>query len=365
MLAAGPDLDALREQLRPRLRAQLAAATAPFERSGLRDWTIGELPRSIALPGTGESVRAYPALVDEGDSVAVRAFETPGAQAARDARGHARRCCASSCPRRCARCSAGLPGAAALTLAGAPHGGASAVLDDALNAAFDELIASGGGPAWDEAGFAALRAHVAQRLPATTPRDRRRGGRVLDAAAELRARLDALSADPALQPARLDVAGQLGSLVHPGFIAATGTDRLPDVVRYLRAAARRLERLPDAVAADRDRMNAIARARARVPRPRRPRRRARRALDAAGAARRPVRAGPGHARAGVGEAGAAGAGGARRRLSRKGGRIRSAREDQPTHSRRNPIVLPSRLSQRARRDVAFAAACRACRSSSR
>ena len=76
------DLDALRAQLRPRLRAQLAAATAPFERSGLRDWTIGALPRSIALPGTGETVRAYPALVDEGDSVAVRAFETPGAQAA-------------------------------------------------------------------------------------------------------------------------------------------------------------------------------------------------------------------------------------------------------------------------------------------
>ncbi|MDQ3722821.1 MAG: ATP-dependent RNA helicase HrpA, partial [Actinomycetota bacterium] len=80
-LAAGPDLDALRTQLRPRLRAQLAAATAPFERSGLRDWTIGELPRSIALPGTGESVCAYPALVDEGHNVAVRAFETPGVQA--------------------------------------------------------------------------------------------------------------------------------------------------------------------------------------------------------------------------------------------------------------------------------------------
>ena len=82
---------------------------------------------------------------------------------------------------------------------------------------------------------------------------------VLDAAAELRARLEALAPDAALQPARLDVAGQLGGLVHPGFIAATGSERLPDVVRYLRAASRRLERLPDAVAADRDRMSAIHR----------------------------------------------------------------------------------------------------------
>ena len=81
---------------------------------------------------------------------------------------------------------------------------------------------------------------------------------VLDEAAELRRRLDELPADPALQPARLDIARQLGGLVHPGFVAAAGAGRLPDVVRYLRAALRRLDRLPDAVAADRDRMNAIA-----------------------------------------------------------------------------------------------------------
>ncbi len=257
LLAAGPDLEALREQLRPRLRAQLAMATAPYERSGLRDWTIGTLPRSIALPDTGESVRAYPALVDEGDSVAVRAFETPAAQAAAMHAG-TRRLLRLLVPMPLRTIQRGLPGAAALTLAGAPHGGASAVLDDALNAALDELIAAGGGPAWDEAGFAALRAYVAQRLPAATRVIVAAAVDVLDAAAELRARLDALSADPALQPARLDVAGQLGGLIHPGFIAATGSGRLPDVVRYLRAAARRLERLPDAVAADRDRMRAIA-----------------------------------------------------------------------------------------------------------
>ncbi|MDX6484381.1 MAG: ATP-dependent helicase HrpA, partial [Gaiellaceae bacterium] len=164
LLAAGPDLDALRARLRPRLRAQLAAATAPFERSGLREWTIGELPRSVALPGTGGSVRAYPALVDEGDGVAVRAFETPAAQAAAmhaGARALLRFVVAS--PLRTVQ--RGLSGSAALTLAGAPHGGAAAVLDDALNAALDELLASGGGPAWDEAGFAALRSHVTQRLP--------------------------------------------------------------------------------------------------------------------------------------------------------------------------------------------------------
>ena len=151
----------------------------------------------------------------------------------------------------------GLPTKAALTLAGAPHGGAAAVLEDALVAALDSLIASGGGPAWDEAGFEALRAHVAAGLAQTTAAIVADVVAVLDEAAALRRRLDELPADPALQPARLDIAAQLGGLVHPGFVAAGGAARLADVVRYLRAAQRRLDRLPDAVAADRDRMQAI------------------------------------------------------------------------------------------------------------
>ena len=42
-------------------------------------------------------------------------------------------------------------------------------------------------------------------------------------------------------------------LVHPGFVAATGADRLPDLVRYLRAAAVRLEALPERPERDRRR----------------------------------------------------------------------------------------------------------------
>ncbi len=255
-VAAGDDLDALREAVAPRLRARLAAQTAPVERAGLGDWTIGDLPRSISLPGTGDAVRAYLALADEGDSVAVRAFETPGA-AAVAMRAGTRRLLALTLasPLRCVQ--RGLSTTAALTLAGAPHGGAAAVLQDAYVAALDALIASGGGPAWDEAGFGALREHVAARLEHTTAAIVGDVVAVLDTAAQLHRRVDELPADPALQPARLDVARQLGGLVHPGFVAATGAARLPDVERYLRAAIRRLDRLPAAVAADRDRMRAI------------------------------------------------------------------------------------------------------------
>jgi ATP-dependent helicase HrpA len=72
----------------------------------------------------------------------------------------------------------------------------------------------------------------------------------------VQARLDALR-PAALQEARLDVARQLGRLLFPGFLAAAGVARLPDVERYLRAAERRLERLPGAPGADAERMRTV------------------------------------------------------------------------------------------------------------
>jgi ATP-dependent helicase HrpA len=254
VVACGEELDVLREALKPRMRAELAAATVQIERSGLRDWTLGELPRTIELAGGG--ARAYPSLVDEGDAVGVRALESPAAQRAAMHAG-TRRLLALTVPSPVRAVQRGLDRAAALTLAGAPHGGAGALLDDAVVAALDELIDAAGGPPWDEAGFVALRARVAVELPDATARIVAQAIEILDAARDVRLALDALPLDPALREARMDVATQLGGLVYPGFLAATGATRLSDVTRYLRGAQRRLERLPDAPAADRDRMRML------------------------------------------------------------------------------------------------------------
>jgi ATP-dependent helicase HrpA len=56
---------------------------------------------------------------------------------------------------------------------------------------------------------------------------------------------------------RQDVARQLGRLVHARMATRAGVGRLPDVERYLRGALRRLERLPEGLGADRDRMATV------------------------------------------------------------------------------------------------------------
>ena len=251
VVAAGRDLEAVRAAARPRLRAQLARAAAAHEHRGLTAWTIGTLPRSVELPGAA----AYPALVDEGDTVAVRSFETRAEQAAAMARG-TRRLLALTIPSPAKWVRGRLSNAAQLTLSTAPHGSLGAVVDDAAEAAIDALVAEAGGPAWDEAGFRRLRDHVAGELAERTLEVVGRVVEILDAERAVRRRLEALTATP-LEPSRRDVERQMARLLRPGFATRTGATRLDDLLRYVRAAERRLERLPNAPAADADRMRSI------------------------------------------------------------------------------------------------------------
>jgi ATP-dependent helicase HrpA len=217
-------------------------------------WELDELPRVVALPGTGEAVRAYPALVDEGETVGVRVLDTPAAAAATMWAG-TRRLLLLATPNPLRHVQGTLSNAAQLALASAP-GGPRAALDDAVITAADALIAEAGGPAWDAAAFAALRDQVAGHLAERSAEITARIVAILDAAREVQQALEPLTAVP-LQPARADVDRQLRRLVHPGFAAEAGADRLADIERYLHGAARRLERLPNAPAPDLDKMRAI------------------------------------------------------------------------------------------------------------
>ncbi|HWT92472.1 MAG TPA: ATP-dependent RNA helicase HrpA [Solirubrobacteraceae bacterium] len=257
VLAEGKSLEALQAQLRPRLRAELTAATSSLERTGLKDWPSGlTIPKAVALPDTGQAIRAYPSLVDEGGkSVGVRVHDTPGVQSVA-MRAGTRRLLLLTCPAPLKWVQSKLTTAEGLALAVAPHGSVGAALEDCMVAAVDALTAEAGGPAWDEPAWRRLRDHVAGHLAERTLAVARDTARVLDAERDVRRRLEGMTAEP-LRPAVSDVMTQLRRLVSPGFVARTGAARLRDVERYLHAADRRLERLPSAPAPDLDRMRAI------------------------------------------------------------------------------------------------------------
>jgi ATP-dependent helicase HrpA len=160
---------------------------------------------------------------------------------------------------------------AKLALSRNPHGSAAALIDDCVACAVDKLMAEAGGPAWDPAGFGQLRDSVRGSLADTVFGVVERVRRILAIAYDLERRLAATRA-PALLPALADIRSQLSGLVYAGFVAATGWWRLPDLVRYLRAIERRLDRLPDNPQRDREQMHTIqeiqreyARLRAQLP----------------------------------------------------------------------------------------------------
>src|SRR5579884_902524 len=246
-LLSGSDLDSLKARLQGPMQERLSSLIGVAPVSGGTEWGFGEIPRVVERTVGGRTVRGYPSLVDEGETVGLRILTSPDAQAAHMWTG-TRRLVLLALPGATADLERRLPAQAKLALTSAP-GGAAAALIDCMVAAVDALLADLGGPAWDEAGFVALVKSVRAELPA----------RSLEAArtSVLRRRLDALAA--AFADARHDMADQLDRLVPPGFATRAGLARLPDVERYLIAVERRLDRIAEAPRRDEERMAVIHR----------------------------------------------------------------------------------------------------------
>jgi ATP-dependent helicase HrpA len=256
-LAEGKDVAVLRDTLRPAAAASLAAAASSVERSGLRQWTIGTLPRQVELSRAGHPVTAYPALVDAGDAVDVRVLPTEPAQAHHMPRG-TRKLLLLNLPSPVGYVSQRLSDPAKLALLQNPHGGVRPLLADCAGAAVDALVAGLGGPAWDQAGFGALRDQVAGGLNRATLGVVTDLLPVLALANQLTGQLDQ-PRPAAQQPAAADLRAQLAGLVRPGFVTELGWHRLPDLHRWLQAAQRRLAKLPADPERDRQAMAAVHR----------------------------------------------------------------------------------------------------------
>lgn len=264
-LAEDKDLEALKLRLKPKARkalSQAAAATASrqggesLERKGLTDWTIGTLTRVFETRRAGQPVKAYPALVDDGDTVSVRLFDTEAEQAEAMWKG-TRRLILRNIPVNPAKfASEKLTNAQKLALSANPHGSIQALFDDCAMAAADKLIGDFGGPAWDEESYRKLYDKVRAEIVDTTVRTVGQVQQVLAAWQAAERRLKAVRS-PALLANLTDVRKQLDALVKPGFVTEAGLRRLPDLMRYLIAVDRRLQQMPTNVQRDTTRMEKV------------------------------------------------------------------------------------------------------------
>ena len=228
-VAEGKELDELRTELSSTALAQVSADWQPVR--GRTTWDFGPLPGVYETERGAHRVRAYPALVDEGTSVALRLTASPAEQRAANHDG-VRRLLLLAVPSPMSAAVHGLSSAERMALRVAPHSSAAELLADCLTAACDAVIDAGPLPD-DAASFDALVTRVRAELPTEAGQVLRDVSTALATYSEARLPVDRLRPGAAAD----DMNAQLGRLVYPGFVTATGAGRLADLARYLHAVA--------------------------------------------------------------------------------------------------------------------------------
>nr|WP_130012268.1 ATP-dependent RNA helicase HrpA [Serinicoccus sediminis] len=258
VLGEGKDLAVLQERLAGQVRSTMAAAASGVERTGLTAWPtdLDPLPESFSRTVGPRTVQGFPALVDTGAAVDVRVLATRSEADRETLRGVRRLLLLGTTPP-WKRLLALLSNSQKLSLGHNPHGSVPALLEDALAAAVDSVVAEQPGatvrdPAQFEAALTGVRQQSVPRVleivESLVP--------ILDTAREVSLRLQRLDA-PAAADLATDLRRQLDALVRPGFVTEVGYARLPRMVVWLRAMTERLDKGVQDLPRDRQRMEEV------------------------------------------------------------------------------------------------------------
>jgi ATP-dependent helicase HrpA len=239
-LATGRDLEALREQLAPRVSRTLAAAAAALTRSGVTGWEFGTIAEQVTLPGNGHSVVGYPALVDDGATVGLAVLDTPARQQVSHRAG-LRRLVLLNTPDPTKWVVAHLGNTDKLALGASPYPSVPHLLADARLASIGELIRRAGMEVTDEVGFRQLCDVVRVDNPELMQTIVRLAAEIVRLHSGVEAELPSVAAIS--EAAAADLGEQLGNLVFRGFLAVTAYAQLVHLPRYLRAAQARIATL--------------------------------------------------------------------------------------------------------------------------
>ncbi|MGY6499493.1 MAG: ATP-dependent RNA helicase HrpA [Acidimicrobiales bacterium] len=252
VIAWGKDLARLRDQLAAEVRAALSSASTGWESAGHTDWPGDSIPRRVEVVVRGHELVAYPALVDDGDSVAVRLCPDRDEQAETMWAG-TRRLLRLRLPATGRALARLIDHDMRLALVGGPWGSEQDWIDDIVDAVLDHLMESGGGPAFTAEGFEALVDHVRDGVGDTVRTAWSDLAGIVRRHRAVTRRLDRLIG-PGFEAAATDVRAQLGRLVYRGMVSAMGIARVGDVQRYLAAIEHRLAAIRDDPRRDTERM---------------------------------------------------------------------------------------------------------------
>lgn len=256
LVAEGRVLDTLKAELQGVVaKAIRQVADKGIEQEALTEWSFGELPKQYQQQKGNYQVRAFPALIDNKDSVAIKLFDDEFE--AQDAhRQGLRRLLLLNIPSPVKHLQQALPNKAKLAMYFNPFGQVQILIDDIIAAAVQQLLDEKQLDVRDKHQFEQAKDWVRQELNPTAEQIALKVEQILTLYQGIKKRLKGkISLDIAF--AMSDIQSQLDKLVFKGFVEACGWNRLADVARYLKAIETRIDKLPVDPTRDRLHMQSI------------------------------------------------------------------------------------------------------------
>ncbi len=249
-IASGRDLVELRQRLGSKAEKSFGTTLpSTFERDSVTRWDFGELPEKLEFQRHGQSLTGYPALLDQGDHVALRLFDT-AAKAGQASRAGLARLLLLQLPEQARFLEKSLPVSKATCLHYLPLGSCDELKQSLQQAIAEHVLIGEKPPVRTETQFNQRRDEIRPLLVTGA-------NQICKLAAEILAEYHVLAHQ--LQTAKQwpeaisDMQAQLDQLIYPGFLAHIPPSWLRHYPRYLKAMSLRLQKLPSAP--ERDKLN--------------------------------------------------------------------------------------------------------------
>jgi len=243
VIARGRDLPELRTRYRERLQENIQSAASGWEREGIQRWDLDTLPETVQLRRAGLKIRAYPALIDQGTSVALQVLDDEREALQKNRQGVARLLLLEN-PQTVKYLHRELLKDDALALAVAGIGTRAQAVDDLLLASAVHLALNDQPLPRNTEQFAAANARVKTDL---TPYAQDLSAVLSSSLTELVVVKKQLKQHRQALPLAFtlsDINHQLRQLFYPGLVYRTPEEWLRQYPRYLQALMQRLEKAP-------------------------------------------------------------------------------------------------------------------------
>ena len=250
VIRSGRKLELIQEEFVDQLEETLLQhSDTSIEREKITDWNFGDLPEAVDIEKSGITMQGYPALHAVDGHCSIKLFASIGSANAAMPAGlrlllrHVLRDEIKYLQRK-------LPGIDVLTLRFAPFGNKKILIDDIIDAALDHVfIRDQPWPRTREAFLQRLEQNRKQLVSVAND--------ICEAtsAAFEQHRLVAKRIEGSVSLSWVEAIGdirdQISQLIYPGFVTATGLDRLKRVSVYFQAMGRRLDAIDQSPDKDR------------------------------------------------------------------------------------------------------------------